>query len=274
MGKKIRITRKTLKQDEVRSYGVELWTWARENEKSLLIGVAVVMAVFLFVQAYSCRKAGREARVDMLITSAMMNIQGGLVVAKDDANRERLFGAAEDNLQMVVSDYRRSRLAPYADYLLGNIAFLRNNYDDAEKYYQQYLTGARTPTEKAEGYIALGYTYENKFFWTQPKADRKLLDDALDSYIEAESLTSGTMEHYIAMLGRARLYDLQLDRQEQAKEVYEQIARERQIPQTVHSPEVKRSRYEWVVNEMERMRRLFLLSETARLRAERLEAGK
>jgi len=274
MGKKIRITRKSLKQDEVRSYGVELWTWARQNEKSILIATAVVAALLLFVQAYSCRKAGREARVDLLITSALSNVQQGLFV-KDDANREKLFGAAEDSLQMIVSDYRRSRTAPYADYLLGNIAFFRNNYDDAEKYYQEYLARARTPTEKAEGHIALGYTYENKFFWTRQRPeDRVWLEKALDRYVEAESLTSGTMEHYIAMLGRARLYDLQLDRREQAKELYEQIARERQLPAVQHSSEVKRSRYEWVVSEMERMRRLFSISETARLRAERLEAAK
>ena len=273
MGKKIRITRKQLKEDEVRSYWFQLLAWAYQNRKPLLISAAALVIVLLFAGTYRQRAAAKAASANLLISRAQMEIQYALL-AKEEKTRDRLFSLAEENLETIRELYRRSNLAPYATFLLGNIAFFRNDYDEAETFYQEYLRAARGSLEKADGYIALGYTYENKFFWRGQEAeDRVWLERALESYREAENLTSGTMQYYLAMLGRARLLDLQENRVDEAKELYQYIARARQLEPPKLSAEVARSPNVWLFYQIEQMRRLLTLAQTARLRLEQLEAG-
>lgn len=273
MGKKIRITRKRLKEDEIRSYWLQLLTWAQQNRKPLLIGTATVVIVFLFSLAYRQRTATQVASANLLISRAQTEIQYALFAEEEQA-REKLFGAAEEKLEIARELYRRSGLVPYATFLLGNIAFFRNDYDEAERLYQEFLDAADGPLEKADGYIALGYTYENKFFLEGKESDDRVwLDRALDSYTRAENLTSGTMQHYLAMFGRARLYDLQEDRIDEAKELYRRLASERQLAPPKRSADVARSPNVVLLDEMERMRRLFTLAQTARLRLDQLEAS-
>jgi tetratricopeptide (TPR) repeat protein len=273
MGKTIRITRKTLKEDEVRSYWFDLIKWAQQQRKPLTVGAIAVFAAFVIVQVYRHRVAAQAEAVGRLVSTAQMEIQYALMT-KDDQAREKRFISADEKLQAVTDVYRRSKLVPYAIYLRGNIAFFRNNYDEAAQFYKDYLSAVTDPIEKADGHIALGYAYENKFFWTPQKAeDRLWLEQALQNYLDAENLTSGTMEHYIAMLGRARLYDLQEDRAAQAKELYERIERERKIEWPEPSAGAKQNPHRWLLNQTEEMKRLFTLAETARLRRERLEAS-
>jgi len=273
MAKKIRITRKTLKQDEVRSYGLTIYEWLRKNQKQVLIGAVVVAVVFLFALAYRSRAASRRASANIMFTTAEQQIRLALI-AKDEQLREKLFNAAEEKLQTILDTYGRSKLATEALYLLGDIAFFRNKYDEAERFYKEYIEATEKPEDKADGYIALGYTYENKFFWTpQGPNDNVWLERAIESYRKAEALTSGTLQTYLAMLGRARLYALQENKIDKAKELYERIAKERKIGEPKQFETTTRAPYAWVLNQMERMRRLFTLAETARLRLDRLKAG-
>jgi len=278
MAKTPRITFKTLKEDEVRSYWLDLINRVRENRKALLIGVVSLLALLVIVQIFRHRAAARANTATILLSQARTEIEAALLRPPDrmdEQTRERLFGSADEKLQLLSDFYRRSNLAPYALYLRGNIAFFRNNYDEAANFYTEYLDKVSDPTEKADGYIALGYTYENKFFWTAQKdEDRVWLDRALQNYLEAENLTSGTLQHYQAMLGRARLYDLQEDRAAQAKELYERIERERKLEPPKLWADAKQSPQTWLLNQAEQMKYLFTLAETARLRRERLEAGR
>ena len=75
MAKKIRITRKTLKQDEVRSFWLRSWHWVHSNQKSLLIGAAVVAVLMLFASAYRGRVARRSAEANLLLTQAQIDQQ-------------------------------------------------------------------------------------------------------------------------------------------------------------------------------------------------------
>jgi len=274
MAKTPRMTLKTLKKDEVRSYWFDLMKWLQENRKPLLIGVVACLALFAIVQVYRRRVASRASAINLLLTGAQAELQRALVT-KEDQRREKLFGAADEKLQVITDIYRRSKLVPYATYLRGNIAFFRNKYDEAANFYEQYLSDVSDPVEKANGHIALGYTYENKFFWTpQRPEDRMWLERALQNYLDAQNLTtSGTMQYYIALLGRARLYDLQEDRQDQAKELYERIERERKLEAPKLSSDRKQGPHAWVLDQINEMNHLFTLAETARLRRERLEAG-
>jgi len=271
MGKKIRITRKTLREDEIRSGWFEFLAWLQRHSRQVLLGSGIVLVALFSLQVRSCAKANQLARANMAISRAELYLRSALV-AQNEQVRDRRLADAQSDLELVAP--RGGKLGAYANYLLGNIALFRNQYDEAEGYYNAYLGAATGPTEKADGYIALGYTYENKFFWTnQRPEDRVWLDHAMESYQKAEDLTSGTLEHYMAMLGRARLDELQPGHEAEAQELYDRTERERQLGPIKHSTAFLRSPYEPILADSERIGRLFTLAETARLRRERLEAG-
>jgi hypothetical protein len=273
MAKTSRLTLKKLKEDEVRSYWFGLLEWANKNRTTLLYGAAAFLALILIVQIFRSRAASQAAAANRLISLAQLEIQYALSAKKDDV-REKLFASADEKLQTITDVYRRSKLVPYATFLHGNIAYFRSNYDEAVQFYTDYLGLVKNPIEKADGYIALGYTYENKFFWTDQKPeDRVWLEQALSNYQKAEDLTSGTMEYYTAMLGRARLYDLQEGREAEAKKLYERIERERKLERPAHTERAKENPHRWMLDQIEDMKSLFTLAETARLRRERLEAS-
>jgi len=271
VAKKIRITRKALKEDEVRSFWLDSVSWLRANRKSLLIGTAAAAVVLLIVHIYRLHAASVRAEASEEIWQAQIQIQSALATT-DDSQRDKYLMGAEDILQRIASR-APGKTAAYATYLLGNIAFFRNNYDDAEAYFGEYLEKARDRLEQADGHIALGYTYENKFFWTpQKKEDQIWLDRALDSYRTAENLTSGTAQRYLAMLSRARLYELRGE-DERAKELYQRIERERQLEPITLSPDAMRNPLAADVFEAESNTRMFTFARTAQARRERLEGG-
>lgn len=274
MAKKIRMTRKKLREDEVRSYWFQLLEWLQENSKTLIIGVGIAAVIVILGVFIKQRRGGREVAVNRLITSSYIDIQRALA-AENNQEREGYFAQGEEKLRQILDLYGRSKMAPQASFLLGNIAFFRGEYRIAEEYYKDYIDSVKDNLDKADGYIALGYTYENRFFWTtrQEAADRVWLQNALDSYLEAENLTTGTAQRYLAMLGRARLYDLQENQIERAKELYRQIAEERKLDEVTLSDQAKRGRYRFVLEQIERLKRLFTLAETASLRLDQLEAG-
>ncbi|MBM3334003.1 hypothetical protein FJY63_05015 [Candidatus Sumerlaeota bacterium] len=271
MARKIRITRKTLREDEVRSFWLDSVGWLRANRKPLLIGAASVAVVLFLAHIYRVRVASARADASEEVWQAEIQIQYGLV-ARTDSEREKYLATAEDVLQRIASR-APNKIASYATYLLGNVAFFRNNYDDAEAFYKEYIEKARGRSDKADGYIALGYTYENKFFWTaQTKDDHVWLNRALESYRRAESLTSGTAQCYLAMLCCARLYELR-GNDKQAKELYERIERERQLEPILISPDVIRNPLAADIVEIENRSRMFTFARTAQARRERMEAG-
>lgn len=273
MAKKIRITRKTLKEDEVRSLWFRALAWANENRKPLLMATAAVVVAILFVVGWRQRATARAASANIILSRARNEVEIALFAQSEDERQAR-FESAKEKLQMVLDAYGRTKLAPYAVYLLGNIAFFQNNYDDAERYFQEYIELVDDPVEKADGYIALGYTYENKFFWTPQEAeDRVWLERAEKSYLQAEDLTSGTMQHYMAMHCRARLYDLEMDQQEKAKELYARVAEERKIEPREPPGAPNRTPQEMMLRQLMQAKHLFTLAETARLRLEQLEAS-
>ncbi len=270
MGKKIRITRKTLKEDEIRTTWMGIEAWIERHARTLLTVLAAVVVAFVLFRAYSCSQANKLAQASLAISNAQRNIQFGLFSANEQAREQRL-AAAEAELQVL--EERGGKLAPYAKFLLGNVAFFRNNFDAAADYYQQYLNMVKDPVKKADAFIALGYSYENKFFWTgQTEKDREWLDRAIECFQSAENLTSGTMQQYMAMLGRARLLDLMGTRDAEARALYERIERERKLAPETRPPSARRSQAEWAIDETERAIHLFTLAETARLRRERLAA--
>jgi len=277
MPKKIRISRKTLKQDEVRSWWIDTVNWGRQNQKLLLITITALAVVVLAGGMYRSNTASHLASANILLSNAHSEIQSALYTTNDEAARARMFESAERSLETIRTVHRRTGLTPQATYLLGNIYFLQNNYDRAISLFEEYLRQVKDPEDQAAGYVALGYCYENRFFWNQnpeaPQQGPTDLDQAETHYRKAEQLAAGKMQAYMAMLGRARLYDLQPQKIEQAKALYAQIAKERRIEGPKLSEEAV-TVPEAVVNEAKRTQHLFTFGETAQLRLERLEGEK
>jgi tetratricopeptide (TPR) repeat protein len=272
MGKRIHISRKDLKKDEVRSFWHHAQAWIVTNRNSLLLAFGLAALMFVGVAWYRQHSAGNVAEANDLLTQAQGRIYQALGGQSENPQAAiKAFSSAADQLETIRTRYESSGLAPQATYLLGNIAFFQHDYDRAINRFKEYIDEAKTPDDKADGYIALGYSYENKMFLDE-KADKdKLLNQALDSYAQAEHLTSGTMQAYQAMLGRARIYDVQEGKTEEARKLYARIAAERKLQQD--RPKTRpRSIQEMIINNSEEARRAYTLGETAKVRLDRLEA--
>lgn len=260
-----------MKHDEVASFWAEQYEWIRTNQKMLLYAVIAIAIAFLFYRTMVGNARTRRERANILLSDAQIQLQNGLLI-RDEEARTKCFSDAENYLRTILETRGKSKIAKEALYLLGNVAFYQNNFEDAEQRFRDYLDQADTPKEKAQGLIALGYTYENRFFWDQDLTNRGLLEQAEESYKQAEDLTSGTMECYMAMLGRARIYDLQPGKAEQAKELYRKIVAERKLDPSKRSMENASNFYESMLARMEAEMDVWTLAETAQIRLERLEA--
>ena len=89
MGKKIRITRKRLKEDEVASFWVDTYYWARDNQKAIVIGAIALLALFVLFSAMGRRRESRRSQASRLIGEAQRAIQDGLF-AQDEEIRQEL----------------------------------------------------------------------------------------------------------------------------------------------------------------------------------------
>ncbi len=124
---KRRISKKELKQDELLEFLFNAEQFVRKNQKALIyavIGVVVVVVVALMM-INSRKKADLAAAA----------LVGQAQAAFDQGNYQQVIS----DLDPTINTYKGTQSAGIGIFYLGSASYRLSKYDDAQKYFQQYL---------------------------------------------------------------------------------------------------------------------------------------
>lgn len=223
---KIKITKQDLKQDEVKTFGMHLVQYVRENYTLIIIVLALVLVGFIGLRLYKYRQSIVLSESNKLFTIALNLYEQGLMVEEDKQRREDFLNESIKTAEQVLRDYPNAKIARHATYLEGNAYFDLDDFDQAITMFQQYTETATDDLDAARGHIALGYCFENKFFFE--RTDTSIIQQAARSYEEALNLGKESYLAYEAMFCKARLLELQ-NRKDEAIVLYEKIMNDREF---------------------------------------------
>jgi len=138
MTEKIRYTRKDLKgPDEFISTFGQVVEWSKGNQSKIAAGIFAVVVVLALVfggRAYfqwQDRKAAAEIWPYLKQARAMMMTPTGV----ESAN----MASMEQTISSLVSKHKGTKTALFAQYFLGNIAFLRGDYEASLSRYNEAI---------------------------------------------------------------------------------------------------------------------------------------
>ncbi|MFH0792501.1 MAG: tetratricopeptide repeat protein [bacterium] len=229
---KVKITRKDLKTDEVRTFGHELGDNLRQNARWYIAGAIAVVLVYSGIKMYQAyRVSNLEAANSEYAQVNAVFFEQALRMT-DVKQRRDLLEQAATQFNDIATRYPNLYVGRQAAFQRANAFYFRNDFDQAISEFLSFINRAETDQEKAKGWLSLGYTYENKFFLSNQnkqqlsELDKSLLRQSQEAYSKAEELGQGSYITYEAMLSRARLFELQFQDQE-ALAIYDKIIEER-----------------------------------------------
>jgi TolA-binding protein len=128
MHQKVKITKRQLKEDKFTTFMLQSKDRIQESWQFFVIGaVVVVLAVVAVVYFFESKnKASEEAGAKF--AQALMDYRSG-------NNQVAVLSFAQ-----LVEDYGDQPVAEYATYLLGNANYRQRNYEEAIRYYEEYLS--------------------------------------------------------------------------------------------------------------------------------------
>ncbi len=279
-----KITRKQLKEDEVRTFGMKLYSFIRENTRLCLIVLAALVVVYISVKAYNYRQDVALRKSNQLLTWTINIFENGLMET-DQTKREAVLNQAISYAEQLVDDFPTSKAARQAQYLQGNAYYFMNDFDRAISSFQHYIQTAQTNEDRAKGYVALGYSFEDRFFYNEQ--DQSILRQAEKAYDQAIEFGKETYIEYQALLCKARLLELRYKNAE-AMEIYEKIIADREqlelkmaktssvqgsgTDEPTKRPQ--RSQAEMLSQQIKMLMDLFSFAKTAELNLDRLKGEK
>lgn len=244
------MTKQDIKHEKLSNFGERFADWYQDNEKyitALLVAILLAMAGWKAYQYFHGRTLGR-AGVDL--STALQNYSRAMN-EPDDAKRQELLAtvATEGNgLFDKYPDLYAGRmgllLAGNAKYYTASLTVSEkeksaDTFKAAQEAFQKYIQNAKTNEEKAAGQFALGQTLENLLFRTQ---DPNLRRQAQDAYEQARKLAPGTYLDAEASLAYGRLLQVQPGRQDEARKIFEQVAKDRKVAPPAHKKESVQSK--------------------------------
>lgn len=270
---RVRISKKDLKQDEVRHFGEVALDYIKKHERNILIGLVIIVVLLAGYKIYSIQrqKALRESNV--LFSEASNAFQMGVVATEPEQMQEKM-EEARSVAERVVREYGGSPLAINALYLQGSAAFFKANnaedYNEPIRIFREFIDRSGDPVQKAVGYVALGYSYENKYFLTENK---DLLDEAINAYEQAIDLAEGKAPAAQGKLAKARLLELQY-KDQQAALLYESVQQERKIDPDIAAAgdvEYRDPQMSYMKQQLETMQDILSFSSQAEVALDRLK---
>ncbi len=203
---------------------MKLYTFIRENIRLCLIILAALVVVIISVKIYSYRQDMVLRESNQLFTWAINIFENGLMET-DQTKREAELRQAIGYAEQLVDEFPKSKAARQARYLQGNAYYFMSDFDRAISSFQHYIDTAQTNEDRAKGYVALGYSFEDRFFYNEQ--DQSILRQAEKAYDQAIELGKETYIEYQALLCKARLLELRYKNTE-AMEIYEKIIADRE----------------------------------------------
>lgn len=223
---KIKITKRDLKEDEVKTFGMKVIAYVKENYTILIIALGIVVVGLIGFKLYQYRQQIILRESNKLFTYAINLYETGLMRENDPKRREDYLRESIRYCEQLVRDFPGARLVPVALYLEGNAYYMLNDFDQAITIFQRYVETVKDDVEKAKGYVALGYSFENKFFYQ--RTDQSILQQAMRSYERAIETGKDSYVAYEAMLCKARLLEL-MGKNDEAAALYEKVMNDRKF---------------------------------------------
>jgi tetratricopeptide (TPR) repeat protein len=267
---KIKITKKQLKQDEVSTFGTKLYVYVTENWRTVIVVIAATMIVLIAIRIYSNRKIAVLEQSNELLTN-VTGIFNAALAEPDAKKQEEYFKQALTWCDRLTQGFAGTDAARQAQYMKGNIYYFMNDFDRAITEFRRYSDSAKTDSDRARGYVALGYAFENKFFYQG--TDQALLQEASKAYDLAAETGKGTYLEYQALLAKARLLELTF-KDDEAAAIYEKIIKDRTSEEPAVAAGPKQDRRDLIYDNIKAAMNLFTYAKTAELSLERLKGEK
>lgn len=272
----VKITKKDLKGDELRSFGTNAYDYIQKHPKPIMIILAAICVVLIGFKIYSIQKRSVLRETNLLFSEATNSFQLGIMSEKPE-DRINSLNRCIENSKRIISDYGSSDIADYALYLQASASFFKSSsatdYDEAIRIFNQYIEQAGSDKEKAMGYVGLGYSYENKYFLSE---DSQILALAITAYENAIELGKDMAVGAEAKLCKGRLLELQY-KDDQAALLYQSVKENRNYTPLVPSPAEEKfsdPQLNMMFTQLNTMKDLFTFSQSAQFALERLEGQK
>jgi len=270
---RVKITKKDLKEDEIRTFGKNIVHYYQEHQKKILIALIALLVIMLGFKIHSLQKRRKIRDANILFSEASEAFQRG-VMSADAQERMKHLENCVNTSKRIVQDYGSSPLSREALYLQASASFFKagtpDQYDQPISLFNRYIERAQTEREKAIGYVGLGYSYENKYFLTD---DRQILPLAMDAYQKGIELGTGTATAAEAKLCKGRLLELQR-KDDEAKILYESVKKEREQKPLVSSlppVEYRDAQMKFLNQQLTSMKNLFTYTKKAEFALQRIE---
>lgn len=276
----IKINKKALKKDEVRTFGLNAWDYFEEHQKTILIIAGAIVVLFIIWKIYNVQKQNVMREANLLFSQAANSFQTGLN-SEQKEQKEQEFQKCLDSCNRILSDYRSSPLAANALYVKGSALFFKANaspdgakeLDEPISIFNEFINSVSSNEEKAVGYVALGYAYENKNFLSE---DKQLLNAAVSAYEKAIELGKDKAAGAEAMLCKARLMELQY-KDDEAAALLEKVKTDRKHPVVFGGKDEAYSKdpqMNFIFQQLKNMENYYSYSQMAQFSLDRLQGQK
>ncbi|MFC1600853.1 hypothetical protein ACFL34_00710 [Candidatus Sumerlaeota bacterium] len=223
---KVKVTRKELKEDEIREFGVRMWDWAQENAQKLVIAAIVLVVLLLGYKVFQQRQAQNLQALNGRFYAALRVFEAALGESDADARTEKLATARE--ALGLFADQEDGPLAREAGFIEGNVLFFMEDYAQARDTFSAWLKGAATEQERARALVAMADCSVNAAFRAEEESAREgLLAKALTDYEAAYKVAPQSYMGHWALLKKAQLLERDPATRQAAAEIYHQLERER-----------------------------------------------
>lgn len=219
------VTHKNVKhEDAVRTFGEGAIEFLDLYWRRLLIALLAVVVLILVFWSNSQSTQANEAKASSELSKLQQDLQSALNTANQLEAGKQL-DSVVSGCKDLAGNSAATPAGREAVYIQGYAQYLRGDYAEAAKVFQQYLALVTANDEKAKAQNALGLVYEDRLF--EKPEDKDLANQARQAYEAGLKLgqdASGTLNVYgrQAAMGLGRVAEIVGD-YDQAKAAYEKV---------------------------------------------------
>jgi len=160
--RKVKLTRKEIKEDKFVTITAKVLKWLREYYRYILIGAGAAAVVAVAVGAFFIYRSYTYGRASSLLSEAMKHYRVGEEVSQkeDKAAKEARYTKAAEAFKKVVDGYPRTPSMMEALFYLGESYFQLGKYKEAIEAYDRLSRGYPQDMIAPLALNSLAYAYE------------------------------------------------------------------------------------------------------------------